>query len=216
MEPAGSVDVVTSVELDAYDAQLAARWQATLPIEPVAMAAVDRAGNTLVIIDGDDRFGLNTVAAVWVDHGGKVGAEFKLHAAMPSGSPAHDVVFTVAERVGSGLFVGAEGSWLVQLDTLSAIPAAPPAWLASRPLSNLHVVHGGKGYAVLPNAAQGDCAQTIAIVSPSGKTCGSQTFRAAAGTCGTAAIRVGYDGTVVQQVPASQKCTWQWWSGYFR
>src|SRR4029077_6186310 len=54
MEPAGSIDAVTSVVLLAYDVHLAARWQAMLPAEPVALAAVDRAGNTLVIIDGDD------------------------------------------------------------------------------------------------------------------------------------------------------------------
>lgn len=216
MEPAGSVDTVTSVTLAAWDAHLAARWQVALPTEPVALATVDRAGNTLVIIDGDDRFGPHTVAAVWVDHAGTVGSEFLLHAAMPSGSPAHDVIFTVADRIGSGLFIGAEGSWLAQLDALSTSPAAPPAWLSARPVSSLHVVHGGEGYAVLPNPALGDCAQTIDIVSPSGKTCGSQSFRAANGTCATLAIRVGYDGTVVQQVPASQECTWQWWSGYFR
>jgi Divergent InlB B-repeat domain len=215
MEPAGSVEAVTSVMLNAYDAQVAPRWQATLPAQPVAMAAVDRAGNTLVIIDGDNLYGPRTVAGIWVDHGGKVGAEFKLHDAMPSGSPAHNVIFTVAERVGSGLFIGAEGSWFAQLDALATTPAAPPAWLAARAVSNMHVVHGGHGYAVLPNAAAGDCAQTIDIVSPSGKTCGSQTFRAADGSCSTGAIRVGYDGTVVQQVPASGKCTWQWWSGHF-
>jgi List-Bact-rpt repeat protein len=215
IEPSSPNATVTSVALDAYDAQLNARWQATLPTEPVAMAAVDRAGNTLVIMNGDDRYGAHTVAAIWVDHDGKVGPEFELHPAMPSGSPAQDVIFTVAERVGSGLFIGAEGSWLAQLDSLSTTPAAPPAWLASRPVSNLHVVHGGTGYAVLPNAATGDCAQTIDIVSPSGKTCGSQTFRAADGACTTAAIRVGYDGTVVQQVPATAECTWHWWTGYF-
>jgi hypothetical protein len=180
------------------------------------MAAVDRAGNTLVIIDGDDRFGARSVAAIWVDHDGKVGAEFKLSNGVPGGSPAHDSTFVLGERVGSGLFVGAGSSWFAQLDALSTSPAAPPAWLASRPLSNLHVVHGGQGYAVLPGPSRADCAQTIEIVSPSGRTCGSRTFRAAAGMCATEAIRVGYDGTVVQQVPALPgHCAWQWWSGYF-
>src|SRR6185503_12441507 len=142
---------------------------------------------------------------------------------VPSGTQAHLITFSVAERVGSGLFVGAEGSWRVQLDSLSTAPAPPPSWLASRPVSPMHMVHGGQGYAVLPNPAVGDCAQTIDVVSPSGKTCGSQTFRAVAGSCATNAIRVGYDGTVVQTLPGvpscsgrSCSCTWQWWTGFYQ
>ena len=212
-----------SLELFAYDAHATLRWHVTLPAERLGAFAVDRAGNTLLVIDGDDRYGPNTIAGIWVDHGGVAGPEFLLHRALASGQPAHILTFTLAERVGSGLFVGAEGHWLLEVDALSTSPSAPPGWLAARPLSPMHVVHGGAGYAVLPNPANGDCAQTIDVVSPSGKTCGSRTFRAAAGSCQTGTIRVGYDGTVVQGLPApitcssaSCSCTWQWWSGFFR
>lgn len=220
LAPSGAT---TSLELFSYDAHLAPRWHAVLPAESLAGLAVDRAGNTLVVFDGDDHYGPDTVAAVWVDHDGAVGPEFELLGALPSGSAAHLVTFTLAERVGSGLFVGAEGTWRTQVATLSTKPAAPPAWLASRPLSSLHMIHSGQGYAVLPNPASGDCAQAIEVVSATGKTCGSQTFRAAAGTCNTSWIRVGYDGTVVQNAPQSPacsgrtcSCSWQWWSAFYR
>ncbi|MFL5442235.1 MAG: hypothetical protein ACJ79W_24040, partial [Myxococcales bacterium] len=61
-----------------------------------------------------------------------------------------------------------------------------------------------------------------------GKSCGSAEFRAAPGSCRTNFIDVGYDGTVVQQLPAEidaqscppgeicRSCTWRWWPGFFR
>jgi hypothetical protein len=80
------------------------------------------------------------------------------------------------------------------------------------------MVHGGRGYAVLPVAGAfntKDCA--IEVLAPSGKSCGNVSF----GVCGS--IAVGYDGTVVTQLPrqpgdcGAQSCTfnWQWWSGFF-
>jgi hypothetical protein len=80
------------------------------------------------------------------------------------------------------------------------------------------------GHAVLlapgSNAA---CEQVVEVISPSGKVCGSSTFAVGDGSCTTSSIIVGYDGTVVQQLPREREapctaadhqcdCTYRYWS----
>src|SRR5258708_101995 len=65
------------------------------------------------------------------------------------------------------------------------------------------MIHGGKGYAVLPEPENSSsCEQQIEVISPSGQVCGSATFSIGGGACTTGTIIVGYDGTVVQRGPA--------------
>jgi hypothetical protein len=103
-----------------------------------------------------------------------------------------------------------------------------PAWLASRPNTRLHMVHGGMGYAVLPQPGSSPaCEQTVDVISASGKACGSSTFTIGGGSCATNSIIVGYDGTAVQQMPRERDavtcqhadhecdCTYRYWPGYF-
>jgi hypothetical protein len=89
------------------------------------------------------------------------------------------------------------------------------------------MVHGGRGYAVLPPPANSpNCTQLIEVRAPSGASCGTAAFKiGTGGACDTKGIAVGYDGTVVQQFPDSAEqqradgqgtCTWQWWPGFFR
>jgi hypothetical protein len=214
-----------SIVLNSYDAQLRRRFSLPLPPESGGSPlAVDRAGNTLVL-SGSQRYGTGSSAAFWVDHEGAMGPIFMLLGPTDATPSLQATV-----RVGSGLFIASGGRWTLQLDSLSTNPEPAPAWLASRPVREMHMVHGGRGYAILPqNAAldaTGDCVQSIEVVAPSGKSCGTSTFRAASGSCHTLGIRVGYDGTVVQQLPSSAEhrcpandnlctCTWQWWPGFF-
>jgi hypothetical protein len=106
-------------------------------------------------------------------------------------------------NLGSGLFIATGGRWTLQIDSLSTKPNPAPRWLASRPVREMRMVHGGRGYAILPPASDprvtGDCVQSIEVVAPSGKSCGTSTFRAASGSCQTIGIRVGYDGTVASE-----------------
>ena len=103
----------------------------------------------------------------------------------------------------------------------------PPPWLAARPRKNLHMVHGGKGYAVLPMPeSSAACDQQVEVISPSGQFCGSSTFSMGGAACTTSSIIVGYDGTVVQQGPREREsctandhictCTYRYWPGFFR
>ena len=131
------------------------------------------------------------------------------------------------ERVGSGLFLSGFAGWLGQFDAQATSMSPPPAWLAARPGKNLHMVHGGTGYAVLPmpeNSAT--CDQQVEVVSPSGQSCGTADFAIGGGACATKSIIVGYDGTVVQQAPREREtcsaadhvctCTYRYWPGFFR
>jgi len=217
VDPLGGAAVVREayyLELHSYDARLAHRWGTLLWKAPYVAHAVDRAGNALVLFDGDDLYGKNTVAGAWLDHDGKLLNVFNALGAQASA--AHLVPMRLGERVDNGLFIAVNGAWVAQIEPRATATSEPPAWLKARPNTDLHMVHGGRGYAVLPPAgASGDCAQAIEVFSPSGKSCGANSFRAAAGSCSTQAIRVGYDGTVVQQVPSSIDCIWQWWPGYY-
>jgi hypothetical protein len=213
--------------LDAIDAGGAVRWTRTLPdtFKPSdrkqLLVGVDREGNVLTIWQSDQRYGAGTWAGEWMDHGGTPGPVFQVMS-----SSSYPVQFY--ERVGSGLFLSGFPGWLGQFDAQATSMSLPPPWLASRPDTKLHMVHGGKGYAVLPapgsNAA---CEQVVEVISPSGKVCGSSKFAVGGGSCTTSSIIVGYDGTVVQQLPREREapctaadhqcdCTYRYWSGYFR
>jgi hypothetical protein len=220
-DPTGGIMIATDAPaVDAYDSSGKQRWHAQLARAPVALG-VDRTGNALAL------FKASTLHAQWIDHSGHVGAEFDLGDGL---APAPSDSFEVYPRIGSGLFVlrlaGGHTTWLHQLDSLATAAAAAPGYLASRPDTRLHMAHGGKAYAMLPIPAQGDCTQRIEVLAPSGKSCGSAEFRLAPGSCTTNFIDIGYDGTVVQQLPSSMEdracagtecsCTWRWWSGFFR
>jgi hypothetical protein len=110
-----------------------------------------------------------------------------------------------------------DGNWLGQIDSGAAKAMSDaPSWLQARPGRALHMVRGGTGYAVLPPSSAA-CAQTLEIVSASGKVCGDLTFSSSASSCNYATVRVGYDGTVILGASlGSNQCSWEWWPGEFR
>jgi hypothetical protein len=229
------VDDGTSVTvwLDSIDPAGAIRWSVALPdlfsSDPAVNVAVDRAGKMLAIWQSTARFGANTWAGQWFDASGVPGQVF-----LASTGPAFCTEFCESpqgipfERVGSGLFYNNGTRWS-QIDSMATSFKAAPDWLNAHPQASLHMAHGGTAYAVLPAgaAAAGPCQQQIEIVAPSGKSCGTATFALTGGSCTTSEILVGYDGTVVQQVPLELEppctasghqcnCTWHSWPGFFR
>jgi hypothetical protein len=219
----------TTMLLDAIDAAGNIRWTRALPDvfgkgdSRDMRVGVDRQGNVLAVWSSERRYAANAWAGQWFDPAGTPGAVF--HAATGSLDKFY-------ERVGSGLFLAGfsapnQPAWLGQFDAQSTSMSPPPDWLASRPNTALHMVHGGKGYAVLPKpASSAACEQQVGVVSPSGKTCGSSNFSMGGGACSTSSIIVGYDGTVVQQAPREREtctaaghqcsCTYRYWPGFFR
>lgn len=222
-----------TVLLDAIDASGNVRWTRSLPetfpttleIRQV-LVGVDRQGNVLALWKtSTGRFGAGAWAAQWFDHGGNPGPEFQAvsGAAFPT---------SLWERVGSGLFLlgfpGGRRAWLGQFEPLATSLSAAPSWLAAQPDVTLHMVHGGTGYARLPlSDVRGACVQNVEVISPSGQSCGTASFAVDGGSCLTSNISVGYDGTVIQQLPREREapctaaghqcdCTYRFWPGFFR
>jgi hypothetical protein len=209
---------VVSSAGQSYDDQLNLRWTVAVTASGVG---VDRAGRTLFLFDGTSHYGANSIAAQWVDHDGTAGAVFQWFGPRP-----FDTGFFFEPRVGDGLFIASGGRWAAQIDSLATSTTPAPAWLQARPGTSLHMVRGGRGYAVLPatGADSASCSQAVEVIAPSGMSCGTASFSAGTGSCTTKAITIGYDGTVIQQLPAAREqqcwfgpctCTWQWWSGFF-
>jgi hypothetical protein len=213
--------------IDSFDDAGGLRWTRAIPdaLDPSRMRlGVDRTGATLVLWLGTARFGDGSWAGQWFDPVGNAGPVFKALGAGP------DLPGSLFDRVGSGLFVSGEGGgWLGQFDSMSTQLTSVPAWLAARPNVLLHMVHGGTGYAVIPQAGARNptCQQTIEVVAPDGTSCGTASFAVDAAVCTTSSIIVGYDGTVVQQLPQEREpactaaghscnCTWRSWPGFFR
>jgi hypothetical protein len=227
-------DRSATVLLDAIDASGRVRWTRPLPErfpageEGHLLIGVDRKGNVLALWrTSEGRFGANTWAGQWFGHDGAGGPEFQ---ALPAGATPT----ALYERVDSGLFVagvasaGSSPGWLGQFEPLATSMSAAPSWLASRPGVALHMVHGGAGYALLPlPGASAACEQDVEVVSRSGQSCGTARFAVGGGSCTTSSIAVGYDGTVVQQLPREREaactaaghqcdCTYRFWPGFFR
>ena len=216
----------TTMLLDAIDPSGAIRWTRPLPDvfgpqDSKAMRlGVDRQGNVLALWSSAPRYGAGTWAGQWFDHAGTPGSVFQ---ALSAGV-LPDKLY---ERVGDGLFLSGSSGWLGQFDAQATSMSPPPPWLAARPRKNLHMVHGGKGYAVLPMPeSSAPCDQQVEVISPSGQVCGSSTFSMGGAACTTSSIIVGYDGTVVQQGPREREsctandhictCTYRYWPGFFR
>jgi hypothetical protein len=221
-DPTGGMVVALDVgppAIDAYDATGRRRWRKQVTSETTALG-VDRSGNILRL------FKSGTLHGQWLDRSGNAGAAFDLGDSL---APPPGDSFELYPRTGSGLFVlrlaGGHTTWLHQIDSLATAAAPAPDYLQARPDTRLHVAHDGQAYAMLPIPAQGQCTQHIEVLAPSGKSCGSAEFALASGSCTTNFIDVGYDGTVVQQLPDSMEdhscaaancsCTWRWWPGFF-
>ena len=223
----------TSVEAWAADGSL--RWSRLLPDATAAerdVVGADRVGNVLVLWDGTARYG-SGLAGQWYTPDGAAGPVFDAGPGGSSGTTVREGL--LFERVGSGLFLwmrtfdslgGSSAAWTTEYPPLVAGFNAAPAWLQARPRTRLHMIHGGAGYAMLPvEGPAASCSQSIEVVSPSGTSCGRAAFPIAAGPCTTRSITVGYDGSVVQQLPTEQEsctnartctCTWRHWSRFFR
>jgi hypothetical protein len=197
----------------------------------------DVGGNALVIGDGTGRFGAGVISAQWFDRFARaLTGEFVL---LTSFQPGRSTWFETAPLIGGGLAVRRMDAidvgggrfqltsrWLVTVPPGSASVSPAPDWLGARNDTLLAIVRGGRAYAVLPEAQQdGDCSQRIEVVTPDGQSCGAQEFRRASGNCKTLGIRVGLDGTVVQQMPPAfeqgavtdnPSCSWLFWPALIR
>ena len=239
-DPTGGAVVITFANqsllmhgVESFDAQPVARWH-YFPTENLYYVThgVDRVGNTLLVYrtQADD-----ALYGQWFSPADARGARFVFSGAHDYGNNQLQLV----PRVGSGFFLQAltapragftfaGAAWVGQIDTGAQAVQPPPAWLRSWDNRKMHPAREGSAYAFidLPGGTA-DCTQNIAVVSASGKTCGSTAFPAGLnpGACTTASIDVAWDGTVIQQRPdaqeqhdpsGTQSCTWSYWTGLLK
>jgi hypothetical protein len=202
--------------------------------ESVFGIGMDVAGNALVITNGTGRFGTGSISAQWFDRfAAPLTGEFVL---LSGFEPGRSTWFETAPLIGGGLAVrrmdghdegggrfSVTSRWLVVVTSGAPSVSPAPDWLASRNDTLLAIVRGGRAYALLPEEKpNGECAQSIEVFTPGGQSCGAQEFRRASGSCRTLGIRVGLDGTILQQTPPafeqgagsdSPSCSWLFWSG---
>ena len=96
--------------------------------------------------------------------------------------------------------------WLVTVDALSTTSVSAPSWM--QPDTDLQIVRGFGGYALLPNGAHnGACQASVSFYSFDGNYCGqvsSQNFSPGTSNCGdTYDLRMGHDGTLMYRLPPS-------------
>lgn len=227
-DPTGGLVLLVGQALTAYDATGTVRWSTTVTLSGYTRAiGVDRQGHTLILGDGDARFGAGTLEGIWVDPSGHASEPF-----LAAQRPASIYWFELYPQVGSGLFllargmgsVNEQGQWIAAFAALQPSSSPAPAWLASRPNTSLHMVHGGKGYALLPlpHESLDGCDSDIEVLAPSGESCATVRFSVPGTACARNEVWMGYDGTVLKSLPAECdevghcSCRWKWWPGIFR
>lgn len=202
-------------------------------------AGVDLLGRTVVIVDGSATFGAGSFAAIWfAANGTPMTGLFQVLSGFVAGPSTW---FETSPLLGSGLALrrmdAPSGSsteerrtsqWLALLPSGQARADAAPGWLSSRPDTNMQFARSRLAYAFSPWAADVPaCAQQVEVVSPTGNSCGTQTFPVDASACTTRELRLGLDGTVAQMLPASREqnqpagsavytCTLRYWPGALR
>jgi len=219
--------------LTAYDAHGTVRWSQTFSDEgSFAALGVDRQGNTL-LLHGDARgFDAGTLAGVWVDPSGNVGKPFLALTGLTRHPSKY--LFTLSPQVGSGLFLqmrdfgsspAGPPQWVRAFPSMAPRSEPAPEWLVKRPNTPLHMVRGGRAYAVLPLEAQESCSTSLEVLAPSGTSCGIARFPLETSECAHRSLTVGYDGTVVIQPSYSVErcdeadhcsCTWRWWPAFLK
>jgi hypothetical protein len=219
--------------LVAYTASGDEAWAHALPgaAETVAVG-VDRARWTLVLRDGTDVFGDETLAGQWFSPAGEPGQPFL---ALSGVDLASFHVFQLFEAVGSGLFLQQTSAFDSPTSTVwvrsfpSGEPRAepPPLWLTLRPGMEYHMAFGGRAYAfyrVVPFAREASL--RVHTISPTGRECSVADFSLPDpfGAGLATSVRIGWDGTVILLAAgpptgclAGKPCeaTWGFWPAFY-
>lgn len=103
-------------------------------------------------------------------------------------------------------------AWTRRFAHLAAGSEGAPAWLVSRTGWRIRFTRGNQGYALFPPEGQqlANCDPALELRAPSGRLCGTISFRVEGGGCTSGALDQGWDGTVVQQL-SQGGCSYRWW-----
>ena len=177
----------------------------------------DAAGRVLVLWSGVTPCAPGASAGRWFDaDGAPLGPPFDAGVAAPGA--------LVPLLDGSLALQDAAGAFVRRFVAGEPGGGPVPEWLAARAGAALHVVLGGRAYALARSepGPDGACAQSIEVVAPDGERCGEIALPGAA-VCETFPWRaprspwIGFDGTIVHQaVGAPDECTYRWWPAALR
>jgi hypothetical protein len=193
---------------------------------------VDLNGRAVVILDG----GPGRIDAVWLDENGKVATSvFNI---LEGFQPGPSTWFETSTLVAGGLALrrmdattSASGlrrssQWIAMLPSAVGRTDPVPDWLARRPDTNMELARGRKAYAFLPwERDEAVCHQQIELLAVSGGSCGKLDFPVDGRACHTRELRLGFDGTVLQKLPADREqnpsgsvftCTLWYWPAALR
>ncbi|HYS10574.1 MAG TPA: hypothetical protein VEP66_17675 [Myxococcales bacterium] len=189
---------------------------------------VDTVGRSLILTDGNTRFGEGAISAQWFDRDGTaLTDEFLL---IPEFVAGNSTWFETSPLIGAGLMIRrmdgvSHAQALLVVSSGSSSPQPAPRWMTSRPDSRFQITRGGRGYAVLPYAATGvRCTQRLEVLAPDGTSCGAREYPIDAGTCDTEDLALSANGTVLQRMPdavqtrfaGTRACVWRAWPGALR
>jgi len=181
----------------------------------------DSAGTSIVITDQ----GSGNITAQWF--AAADGKPLTKGAFIITGGfkPGADTRFETAPLIGGGVAVRRvdqrdedghlyrTSQWVAIVPSTSAAAEPAPHWLASRPDTNLAIIRGGTGYAMLTlGVPAGPCKQMIDILAPDGTQCGSFDLGSESGQCPTEDVALSLDGTPIQlRNPLPGTCAYRWW-----
>lgn len=172
---------------------------------------------SLVLFDGAAAgMGGEHVAGIWVDPVGNL-----LTPVFDAGriSGIYGSSLALAPLYDGSLVLQRNGQWVLRIPRRATSSTPAPAWLASRPNTQLEWIRGGRGYGLTPFGFQSVsvCRQQISLHAQDGTFCGNATFSVDSAPCITQQIDIGRDGTVIQVSPRNTcsdggcTCTRRWW-----
>ncbi|HET7827051.1 MAG TPA: hypothetical protein VFK90_17070 [Anaeromyxobacter sp.] len=169
-------------------------------------AAVSNRGESLVIVARPDQ-APGQEFLDWLNPDGTAAAS---EAAI--GTPWYSFARFLAPLLDGGIAANDGTTWQVVYPRLGASTRQPPDWLMQRRGWSFRFTRGNRGYALFPPTGQqlADCDPGLELRAPSGRLCGTITFREEGGACTTRALDQGWDGTVIQQ-SARGACHYRWW-----
>lgn len=204
---------------DRFEPVTAASWLQGGEERPAVAVGTDVLGRTLVLWNGEAFFGAGSTAGRWLDANGAPLTPI-FQARIPSLGTESRVL---SPLMGGGLALRLDGTWAARFESGASEASAPPSWLAQR-RGRLHIVRGGKAYALLPPAPTAPvCRQQVEVLAPDGTLCGTLAFDTPEGACVTSPLVLGADGSILQQqLQASPPengmngCTQKGWPGILR
>ena len=183
-DPSGNVIAGPSAAFECFDQE---RVQ--------AIFRTNSSGWTLLFIYGGPSETTRTWTAYWLDPALNVSSTW-----VPVGLPT-DGPYPGGELTQTGVLlddsivIAVNGVWSFRVPSQATALEPAPCWLTRRNETELEIVGGRRGYALLTTKSGQSCDQLLEVVTADGTRCGFLELDTAADACGHG-VAVGRDGTI--------------------